>query len=335
MSRAIDDITARPVSRRRFLELSAGFAGTALLAPRLGGTAAVRSRVAVVRTPGYSLEIKNILAPYFGKFGLGLRGKSVLLKPNIVDFHGHERHIFTHPTVLAAAIELFGDLGAKVRVGEASGLRRDTNTILYESGYKEMLAKYAVEFVDLNLDEVERVSIPSNLTGLNYLFVPRTVARSDFIVSMPKMKTHHWAGVTLSLKNMFGVLPGIKYGWPKNRLHTIGLHEAIVDVGSTVRPGFAIIDGVYGIEGNGPLFGDNKFAGVIVMSDDFLAADAVAARIMGIDPNKVEYLKLASRPPRGDFPPLGNTRDIEVLGEPVASVRQDFKLLDEFKRLRL
>jgi uncharacterized protein (DUF362 family) len=335
MPHTIDGLTGKPVSRRRFLELSAGLAGTALLAPRLGGAAKARSRVAVVRAPRYSLEIKNILAPYFRPFGLNLRGKSVLLKPNIVDFHDHEHHIFTDPTVLAAAIELFGDLGAKVRVGEASGLRRDTNTILHYSGYKEMLGKYSVEFIDLNLDEVERVPIPSNLTGLDYLFVPRTVLRSDFIVSMPKMKTHHWAGVTLSLKNMFGVLPGIKYGWPKNRLHTIGLHEAIVDVGSAVRPGFAIIDGIYGIEGNGPLFGDNKFAGVIVMSDDFLAADAVASRIMGINPEKVEYLRLASRPPRGTVPPLGNTRDIEVLGEPIAAVRQDFKLLDEFKRLRL
>jgi uncharacterized protein (DUF362 family) len=291
--------------------------------------------VAVARVPRYSLDIKNILAPYFRQFGLNLRGKSVLLKPNIVDYHDREHHIFTHPTVLAAAIELFGDLGAKVRVAEASGLRRDTNTILFYSGYKEILEKYSVEFVDLNLDEVDKVNTPSNLTGLNYLYIPRTVRQADFVVSMPKMKTHHWAGVTLALKNMFGVLPGIKYGWPKNRLHTIGLHEAIVDVGHTVRPSFAIIDGVYGIEGNGPLFGDNKFVGVVVMSDDFLAADTVASQIMGVNPKKVEYLRLASRPVSDAVPALGNSRDIEVIGAPIAAVRQDFKLLDEFKRLRL
>ena len=335
MSQTLSGGSARLISRRRFLELSAGLAGTALLVPREGKAAGASSRVAVVKVPRYSAEIKGLLAPHFRRFGLSLRGKSVLLKPNIVDVHGAGHHIFTDPTVLGAAIELFGDLGAKVTVAEASGLRRDTNTILYDSGYKDILAKHSVEFVDLNLDEVERLAIPGNLTGLDYLFVPRTVVRSDFIVSMPKMKTHHWAGVTLSLKNMFGVLPGIKYGWPKNRLHTIGLYEAIVDVGATVRPSFAIIDGVYGIEGNGPLFGDNKFAGVIVMSDDFLAADTVACRIMGIDPDKVKYLKLASRGAGGKLPPLGNTRDIEVWGEPIASIRQDFKLLDEFKSLRL
>lgn len=325
----------RPISRRKFLELSAGLAGTALVGCRPDGPEKARSRVAVVKSPRYSPELKALLAPRFREFGLSLRGKSVLLKPNLVDCHGRGHHIFTDPSVLAAAIELFGDLGATVRVAEASGLRRDTNTFLFDSGYKEVLDKYGVTFIDLNLDEVEKVPIPSNITGLNYLYIPRTVRRSDFIVSMPKMKTHHWAGVTLSLKNMLGVLPGIKYGWPKNRLHTIGLYEAIVDVGYTVRPDFAIIDGVYGIEGNGPLFGDNKFAGVLVMSDDFLAADTVGCRIMGINPAKVEYLKLAARRPRGGRPALGSVGNIEVIGEPIASVRQDFKLLDEFQRLRL
>ena len=335
MSQALGLAATKPVSRREFMELSAGLAGSALLGRGSRSASPARARVAVARAPRYSLEIKGILAPYFRQFGLSLRGKSVLLKPNIVDCHGAGHHIFTDPTVLAAAIELFGDLGAKVRVAEASGLRRDTNTFLFDSGYKEILAKYSVEFVDLNLDEVEKVNIPSNLTGLNYLYVPRTVVQADFVVSMPKMKTHHWAGVTLSLKNMLGVLPGIKYGWPKNRLHTIGLHEAIVDIGHTVRPSFAIIDGIFGIEGNGPLFGDNKFAGVLIMSDDFLAADTVAAQIMGINPRKIEYLRLASRPAGDAVPALGNARDIEVLGAPIASVRQDFKLLDEFKRLRL
>jgi len=325
----------RRISRRDFLGLSAGLAGTALVGRGPGPAPKPRARVAVVRAPRYSADIKGLLAPSFREFGLSWRGKSVLLKPNIVDCHGEERHIFTHPAVLAAAIELFGDLGAQVRVAEASGLRRDTNTVLFDSGYKSILEKYGVPFVDLNLDDVEKVPIPSNLTGLNNLYIPRTVLRSDYIVSLPKMKTHHWAGVTLSLKNMLGVLPGIKYGWPKNRLHTIGLHEAIADVAYTVRPHFAIIDGIYGIEGNGPLFGDNKFAGVLVMSDDCLAADAVACRIMGVNPGRVEYLKLAARPVDAQLPPLGNTKDIEVTGAAVASVRQDFKLLDEFRRLRL
>jgi uncharacterized protein (DUF362 family) len=335
MSEPLDRISVRAISRRRFLVVSAGLVGSALRPPGLSTPEKKRSRVAVIKVPRYSLDIRDQLKPYFRRFEVNLRGKTVLLKPNLVDYHADEHHIFTHPTVVAAAVELFGDSGARVIVGEASGLRRDTNTILFYSGYKAILDKYSVRFVDLNLDEVEKVSIPSNYTGLNYFYVPRTVLRSDYIVSLAKMKTHHWAGVTLSLKNMFGVLPGIKYGWPKNRLHTIGLYEAIVDMGYAVRPHFAIIDGVYGIEGNGPLFGDNKFVGAVVMSDDFLAADAIGCEIMGVNPGKVDYLRLAARPENQQIPPLGNTRDIEVIGEPVASVRQNFRLLDEFRRLRL
>jgi uncharacterized protein (DUF362 family) len=330
-----DRFSGRAISRRRFLAVSAGLVGAALRPPGLAGQEKKHSRVAVARVPRYSLDIRDILKPYFRRFEFNLKGKTVLLKPNLVDYRGDEHHIFTHPTVLAAAIELFGDSGAQVIIAEASGLRRDTNTVLFYSGYKTILDKYSVRFIDLNLDEVEKVSLPANYTGLNYFYVPRTVVKSDFIVSMAKMKTHHWAGVTLSLKNMFGVLPGIKYGWPKNRLHTIGLHEAIADIGYAVRPHFAMIDGVYGIEGNGPLFGDNKFVGVVVMSDDFLAADAVGCKIMGVNPGKVDYLRLAARPANNKIPPLGNTKDIETIGEPVASVRQNFKLLDEFRRLRL
>ena len=72
---------------------------------------------------------------------------------------------------------------------------------------------------------------------------------------MPKMKTHHWAGVTLSLKNCFGCLPGRVYGWPKNALHWVGIDKAILDVAGAVRPGYAIVDGIVAMEGNGPIDG--------------------------------------------------------------------------------
>ena len=78
---------------------------------------------------------------------------------------------------------------------------------------------------------------------------------SDFIVSMPKVKTHHWTGVTLSMKNMFGIVPGSRYGWPKNVLHWAGIHESILDICATVRPHFVIADGIVAMEGDGPLNG--------------------------------------------------------------------------------
>jgi uncharacterized protein (DUF362 family) len=290
--------------------------------------------VALVKVSRYSLEIKELLLPYFRRFDLSLKGKKVLLKPNLVDCHGPSEAVFTHPAVLAAAIELFGELGANVVVAEASGLRRDTNTLLHLSGYTDILAKYSIPFIDLNLDSVERVRLPSDLSGLGYLFVPRTVLAADFVVSLPKLKTHHWVGVTLSLKNMLGIMPGTKYGWPKNRFHTIGLEESIMDINQAVQADFAIIDGVVGMEGNGPLFGGQRPAGVIILSSDLLAADAVAARVMGINPNKIGYLKAASRRGGREVPPLGNSKNIEIIGASVDSVKQNFRLLEEFRYLR-
>ncbi len=291
--------------------------------------------MAVVKVLRYSLEIKELLSPYFRRFDLRLKGKRVLLKPNLVDCHGPGETVFTHPAILAAAIELFGDLGADVVVAEASGLRRDTNTILHHSGYADVLSRYSIPFIDLNLDAVEKIRIPSDLTGLGYLYVPKTVLTADFIVSLPKLKTHHWVGVTLSLKNMFGIMSGTKYGWPKNRFHTIGLEESILDINHTVKTHFAIIDGVIGVEGNGPLFGEDRETGVVILGSDLVAADHVAARIMGINPNRVGYLKAAAREAGRGIPPLGNRKNIEIVGEPINSVKQNFRLLEEFQYLRI
>ena len=124
-----------------------------------------------------------------------------------------------------------------------------------------------IPFVDLNRDELVRTKLQANYSGLRHLWLPRTVLTSDFIVSMPKVKTHHWTGVTLSMKNMFGIVPGSRYGWPKNVLHWAGIHESILDICATVRPNFVIADGIVGMEGDGPLNGAACRMNQIVLSD--------------------------------------------------------------------
>jgi uncharacterized protein (DUF362 family) len=153
---------------------------------------------------------------------------------------------------------------------------------------------------------------------------------ADLLVSMPKLKTHHWAGVTLSLKNMFGVMPGSVYGWPKNALHWAGINNSILDINSSLPlPRFAIVDGIVGMEGNGPLQGEAKNSGVLILGSDLVAVDATAARLMKIEPHQVKYLEMA-----GTF--LGNLeRDkIEQIGEPLARHQQDFRVLDDFAYLK-
>jgi len=143
--------------------------------------------------------------------------------------------------------------------------------------------------VDLNRDETVRVPLKTRFTGLDSLWLPRTVLNADFIVSMPKVKTHHWAGVTLSLKNMFGIMPGVAYGWPKNVLHWKGINLSILDINAAVPVNFVVADGIVAMEGNGPLHGSARNLGRIILSDDPVAADFMGVRLMCLKPWRISY----------------------------------------------
>ncbi len=287
------------------------------------------ARVAIRCADSYQADLGALLLETLGEFALPVLGKTVLLKPNFVgpDPLGV---INTHPAVVAAARESFLRLGAaKVVVGDGPALERDTEAIAETMRLREYLGPLSPSFVDLNLNDVRRVALRTRASSLRELYLPETVLAADLVVSMPKLKTHHWAGVTLSLKNMFGIVPGSCYGWPKNVLHWAGITRALLDLNSTVRPGFAIVDGIVGMEGNGPIQGKPKPCGVLVLGDDPVAVDATCARIMGLVPEKVEHLAQASYL-------LGHLKEqnIRQLGESIARVLTPFDVLAEFRRIR-
>ncbi|MBK7929880.1 MAG: DUF362 domain-containing protein [Bryobacterales bacterium] len=238
--------------------------------------------------------------------------------------------INTHPMLIVAVIDALYGLGAaSVIVAEGPGHIRDTDLLLHESGLRAQLDSLKrASFVDLNFDSVRRVALGTGLTQLEEIWLPTTVQSADVVISVPKIKTHHWAGVTLSLKNSFGILPGSVYGWPKNVLHWQGIDNSIVELAVSVPIHFVIADGIEAMEGNGPLHGPMRRLGCLVFSDDPVAADATCCRLMGIDPGRVRHLQMASR--------LGNldVANIEQRGESVDRVMQQFELLTEFVHLR-
>ena len=166
---------------------------------------------------------------------------------------------------------------------------------LQESGLFEVLREDKIPFIDLNYQDGYVLPNAGKYSRLTSLTFPSTFKQVDLIVSVAKLKTHHLAGVTLSLKNMFGVMPGIYYGWPKNVLHSAGIEPAILDINATLRPHLAIVDGIVGMEGDGPIMGDPKTAGVLVMGRNLTAVDSTCARIMRIDPYRVNYLNQSPR----------------------------------------
>jgi len=289
-----------------------------------------QSRVVVSRADSYEAPLVERIVEGIRLCGVNVSGRSVLLKPNLVEFDPHGV-INTNPAVVAAAIEAFKRLDArKVTVAEGPGHRRDNEYLLSASGLQSILDQHRTRYVDLNTDDVSVRSLATRFTSLGRLYLPNTVLEADLVVSMPKLKTHHWAGVTLSMKNMFGVIPGSVYGWPKNVLHWAGIDESIVDINSALAmPRFAIVDGIVGMEGNGPLQGTPKRAGVLIFGEDPVAVDATAARLMRIDPTKVKHLRMA-----GEF--LGNIdrENIVQVGEPIESVAQDFQVISQFSHLK-
>ena len=288
------------------------------------------SRVAIRRVVNYQADLAAVLFETLREFDLPVRGKTVLLKPNFVGFDPLGM-MNTHPAVVAAARETFLRLGAtEVLVGDGPAMDRDTQAVLESIRLQEYAGPLARFFVDLNYVDVERVVLKTRASRLRELFFPKQVSGADFVVSLPKLKTHHWAGVTLSLKNMFGVIPGSCYGWPKNILHWAGIDRAILDINAAVRPDFAIVDGIVGMEGNGPIQGVSKSAGVLIAGDDPVAVDATCARVMGLVPERINHIARAATL-------LGHieTQKIRQLGESIASTRTPFAVLDAFRHLRL
>jgi uncharacterized protein (DUF362 family) len=289
-----------------------------------------RSPVAILAADAYDERLMDVVRRGITLAGLDVRGRRVVLKPNFVEFDP-DAVINTNPALIAATLEAFRSMGAAdVVVAEGPGHRRDTEYIVTASGLHDALRETGTRYIDLNGDAVRPFASLATYTGLEQLWLPETVASADLLVSMPKMKMHHWAGVTLSMKNLFGIMPGAVYGWPKNLLHVKGIHQSIMDINATLPvPRFNIVDGIVGMEGNGPIQGTARHSGVLVFGEDPVAVDATAARLMGVEPERVWYILQANR-----F--LGNMDDarIEQRGEEVTRFAQDYELIDSMENLR-
>jgi uncharacterized protein (DUF362 family) len=318
------------ITRRELLLAGAVGAaiGTGLLAmPRRYFRMPQQAQAFVAKADHYRLNIAEIIKLGIRQLGIGpeeLKNKRILLKPNLVETASGARHINTHPLVLRGAIEAFLGLGAaSVAVAEGPGHRRDSLAVYEESGLADVLTEDHIPFHDLNYMTGYQLPNAGHQSSLKTFTFPELFRQMDWIISVAKMKTHHIAGATLSMKNLFGVMPGIYYGWPKNVLHHAGIENSILDINATLKPQFAIVDGIVGMEGDGPIMGDPKKAGVLVMGRNLPAVDATCCRIMGIDPYKVSYLERADN----WLGPIAEGA-IEQRGEPITSVRTNFNLIE-------
>lgn len=314
------------VNRREWI--AGGLAAAGAACARRGSEAHWHRRepVCVLQARDYAGELAGEIRRALAECRIDVRDRRVLLKPNLVEF-SRATAINTHPLFVAAVRETLLSMGAaEVRIGEGPGHRRDTWTLAEEAGYFEAMPDFEKVFVDLNRDDVERAG---DLGEWGPLWAPKSVLAADLIVSLPKMKTHHWAGVTLSMKNLFGTVPGSLYGWPKNVLHHYGIDRSILKLAETfASKTIAIVDGIVGMEGNGPIQGKAREAGVIVAGANLVAVDATCCRLMGIAPAKVASIANAHHLGPAD------ERWIEQRGENPALLKKEFELIPMWAHLR-
>ncbi|MGO9255079.1 MAG: DUF362 domain-containing protein [Bryobacteraceae bacterium] len=318
------------ITRRELLAASAGVgAGAAVLAGCHREAPIQPATVSITRAPAYGQSLYGTVRNILEQHRLEVRGRRVLLKPNLVEFEP-DSAINTHPMVVHAAMEAFLGMGAaEVRIAEGPGHRRNTLDLADAAGYFRIVPKFEERFVDLNVDEVTLVRPARPFSRLDKIYLSNSPLSADLLVSIAKLKTHHWVGATLSMKNLFGVVPGGVYGWPKNVLHWAGIPECIADLHAVFPRQFALVDGIVGMEGNGPIQGTPKAAGVLVAGRDPVAVDATCCRIMRIDPFRIGYLLLASR----DQAPAIMEANIRQVGERIQDVATRFQLPPDFSDL--
>ena len=217
-----------------------------------------------------------------GDLGIDPAGRTVVIKPNIVIPAKPGSAIVTHPAVAEALVNVLRRRGAgAITIAEGPGLGADEETFFKLSGYRDLAKRLGVPLVNLN--RAERVVVPWKYGTIR---LPKIVLEAGLYVNLPKMKTHGQTMVTLSLKNQKGLL---SLG-AKKQFHKLGLHEPLVELAKVVHPHLVVTDGVVAMEGEGPLNGKRKRAGVLVMGTNQLEADIVSCGVMGIDYRRVDHL---------------------------------------------
>jgi uncharacterized protein (DUF362 family)/NAD-dependent dihydropyrimidine dehydrogenase PreA subunit len=223
-----------------------------------------------------------------------------------------ERAIVTHPVFVEAVLDLLKQTGASITVGDdiqasaADGFRI--------SGYRAMCERAGVELV--NLKERGFVEVPCNGQRLETVYLAKAVTEADVVINLPKLKTHSLTLLTGGVKNLYGTIPsGLRTRYHGENPRLEDFCQVLVDIFSVAKPALTIMDGIVSMEGEGPAGGKPRNLGVILASHDTVALDAVAGKIIGLDPTGVLTTRIARERGLG----VGDLRNIEIVGERIES----------------
>ena len=271
--------------------------------------------------------VKDSLQLIGGLDSLISPGDRVLVKPNLIAPYHYRTGATTNPFVIRALCALAKEAGAqKITIADSSAVGHKTEEVFAVTGLKELSTKIGVELIDFKKARTVYMGIPNGRV-FRRIKIPEAFMEADIIINVPVMKTHDVFPATLGLKNMKGVLQDKD----KKRFHKWGLAQSIVDLNKLALPQITVLDGTVCMEGMGPTHGTPVNLGIIISSFDTVAADSVAATVMGIAPLEIEYVKLAFEQGLG----CAELSRIQVLGTNIEKVRRPFKQVKlDFKTFR-
>jgi len=280
------------------------------------------NQVALTRCDDYDLaHVEQALRASFemlGGIGRFVKpGQKVLLKVNLLRAMAPEAAATTHPAVVAMLAKLLSEAGAHPIVFDSPGgpFTAPMLRIIYNKTGMPLAEQYGAE---LNYDtESTQVSHPEGVL-LHRLDVAQRVTDADVVINVPKLKTHNLTTLSGAVKNLFGTVPGIlKLSYHAKMQDRNVFASGLLDILTYVKPALNVMDAVVAMEGNGPSGGDPRQVGAILMSEDAINLDIVAASLVGIDPLSV--LTTFEAVKRGIS--TGKVQDIQVLGENLDALR--------------
>jgi uncharacterized protein (DUF362 family) len=289
-----------------------------------------KETVAIEKIPGTQTdkEIKNGVQNVIDKLG-GLKrfvknGQTVVIKPNIVSDHGlkdgvHTGGIVTDIRVIKSLVEILLPVAGKIIIGEGSSINRsETSKMFKHYGYDRIieLDPVKVSLVDLNMDKQFEKPVPGG-KRMRFRKIPLTLQEADVVISVPVLKIHFAAVVSLSIKNLQGAVPPLE----KYMSHFFGLWQNLINIHHLIKPKLIIIDGLTGQEDFGPISGVPKKMDLLIGGVNPVAVDAVAMRVMGIDPVSSPPVFLAYMQGMGPI----EDKKINIVGPSIDEVASPFK----------
>ncbi|MBW2451844.1 MAG: DUF362 domain-containing protein [Deltaproteobacteria bacterium] len=260
--------------------------------------------------------LRQLLEPLGGMKAFVKPGQKVLIKPNLLMGKPPEKAVTTHPEIVRQTILLAQEAGGIIYVGDSPGLGK-SEVVARKCGVYDVIKSTGATFAPF---EVSRpITIKDNSGTFHHLEVAADVMDADVIINLPKLKTHQMMGLTGAVKNLFGLIVGMR----KVRMHLqAGTNKSffalmLLELAERFEPALTIMDAVLGMEGNGPGSGEPVLLKTVLASKHTLALDAVAIALVGLSTDKVWTQKVAYETGR-----LGSTLDqVKLLGTPLEELK--------------